>query len=67
MQFKKTLAAVEYDLDKWREAAELRKENELGFQILDKYGGMALLKGCLKREPGQRISSASAASSGFCA
>lgn len=64
--FKKSLDAVDYDLDAWRAAAENRKENAEGFAILDKYGGFQLLKGCLKRDPSQRISSAAAASSGFC-
>ena len=54
------------DLDRWREAAENRPENAEGFAILDKYGGFDLLKGCLKLDPNQRISAASAAASGFC-
>ena len=65
-QFKKTLAACDYDLDRWREAAEQRRENAEGFALLDKHGGMPLLKGCLRRDPNQRISAAAAAASGFC-
>ena len=33
---------------RWRAAAELRKENEEGFELLDKYGGFELLQACFK-------------------
>lgn len=67
VNFKKSLASQGYDLKKWRELAELRKENEEGFEILDKYGGFGLLEQCFREEPKKRISSAAAARSGFCA
>lgn len=64
--FKKSLALVDYDLAEWRSNAELRKENEEGFAILDAYGGFELLERCLRQEPQRRISAAAAASSRFC-
>ena len=66
VSFKKTLASLDYDLAAWRERAELRKENEAGFALLDKYGGFKLLQGCFKRDPNQRLSAAAAARSGWC-
>jgi len=66
-QFKRSLAACDYDLRAWRELAEQRKENAEGFAILDAHGGMSLLEGCLREKPGSRLSAAAAARSGFCA
>jgi len=66
-QFKQSIKALGYDLKAWRAAAEQRKDNAVGFEILDKYGGMALLEGCLREDPNRRISAAAAARSRFCA
>jgi hypothetical protein len=66
-QFKQSIKALGYDLKAWRAAAEQRKDNAVGFETLDKYGGMALLEGCLREDPNRRISAAAAARSRFCA
>jgi len=65
-KLKTALERVGYDLRAWRETVEGKAGYEDGIAILDKHGGWALLEGCLREEPGKRISSAAAASSGFC-
>eukprot|EP00966_Prymnesium_polylepis_P056916 1317742-Prymnesium_polylepis.1 len=64
--FKKALYAEDYDLSAWREKATGFRGYEDGIEILDTYGGWKLLEGCLREEPGERISASAAAASGFC-
>jgi len=65
-RFQFTLAKQGYDLRAWREEAEGYNGFEEGFRILDQSGGFQMLEGCLQYDPNDRISSAAAASSGFC-
>ena len=65
-RFKTALDSCGYDLKEWRDSMEGVRGYEEGFELLDAYDGWSLLQGCFKRQPGQRISAAAAASSGFC-
>ena len=71
-KFQRELAIARWDLKAWRAEIELRSASSFskdmgeGFDILDQFGGFELLAGCLRREPGQRMSSAAAARSPFC-
>ena len=65
-KLKAALLREDYDLKAWRATVEGKAGYEDGIAILDKHGGWALLEGCLREDPGRRISSAAAASSGFC-
>lgn len=65
--FKRSLAQQhEWKLQAWRESVEGSAAYDPGFRLLDRNGGWELLRRCLKRRPGDRISSAKAAASGFC-
>ena len=66
-RFKSALEDYDYDLKVWRESLEGDKAYQPGFELLDKYGGWPMLQGCLRANPGSRISAAKAAASGFCA
>ena len=65
-RFQATLVQCDYDLQAWRESLAGVKDYEPGFELLDKYGGWSVLKGCLRENPSRRISAATVAASGFC-
>lgn len=65
-RFKQSLRGSGWNLREWRQAVEGDRSFEDGFKVLDRNGGMALLEGCLREDPKRRITSAAAASSGFC-
>ena len=65
-RFKSTLDVFEYDLDAWRESLQGVSQYARGFEILDAFDGWEVLKGCLKAEPGKRMSAQKAAGSRWC-